>query len=52
MSQKENKMVCYRCLTCQKEVESDQVKRRIRCPYCGAKILYKPRNITTNIEAI
>ena len=47
-----NKMVMYKCLECQKEVKWDQVKKRVRCPYCGSKILYKPKEKSSVIEAI
>ncbi|OGI11634.1 DNA-directed RNA polymerase subunit P [Candidatus Micrarchaeota archaeon RBG_16_36_9] len=31
----------YKCLKCGKEVESERVKEKIRCPYCGYRILVK-----------
>lgn len=45
-------MVAYKCLECHKEVPSETVKRRVRCPHCGSKILYKPRIISATIEAV
>lgn len=33
----------YKCLSCGKEIEMDQVKDKIRCPYCGYKIISKSR---------
>ncbi len=45
-------MVNYLCLDCQKEISSDLVKRRVRCPFCGSKMLYKPRVTSSTIEAI
>jgi len=45
-------MVMYMCLECQKEIDSGTVKKRVRCPYCGSKILYKPRTISTTVEAV
>ena len=27
-------------------------RREIRCPYCGGKILYKPRSMSTTFEAV
>ena len=31
----------YKCLNCAKEIELKQVKDKIRCPYCGYRILVK-----------
>ncbi len=33
----------YKCLGCGKEVEISELDRRIRCPYCGYRILVKER---------
>ncbi|MBS3159339.1 DNA-directed RNA polymerase subunit P [Candidatus Woesearchaeota archaeon] len=45
-------MAIYECLGCKRSIESENVKRRVRCQYCGSKLLLKPRIIATNIEAI
>lgn len=37
----------YVCFKCRKVVEYENVKKRIRCPFCGSKILLKK---TTGIE--
>jgi DNA-directed RNA polymerase subunit P len=34
-------MKMYKCLNCGKEVEPERVKDKIRCPYCGYRILVK-----------
>jgi len=47
-----SKMVVYKCIDCQKEVKSETVKKRVRCPYCGSKILYKPRTVSSITEAV
>jgi DNA-directed RNA polymerase subunit P len=31
----------YRCVKCGKDIEINQVKEKIRCPYCGYKIIIK-----------
>lgn len=31
----------YKCLNCCKEIELKQVKDKIRCPYCGYRIITK-----------
>jgi len=41
----------YKCLNCKKEVEKSFVKRKIRCPYCGYKIINKSRSVITKIKA-
>jgi len=33
----------YICYTCGKEVTPEEITKRIRCPYCGGKILFKKR---------
>lgn len=47
-----SKMVVYKCIDCQKEIKSETVKKRVRCPYCGSKILYKPRTVSSVTEAV
>jgi len=44
-------MVVYKCFNCKREIKDDSVKRKIRCPYCSSKILYKPRTINTKLKA-
>jgi len=36
-------MVVYRCFQCGREVKPEHIKRKVRCPYCGCRILYKVR---------
>ncbi len=45
-------MAGYKCFQCGKDIKEEYVKKKVRCPYCGYKILYKPRRITTEIDAI
>ncbi len=45
-------MVNYMCMDCQKEIKHELVKKHVRCPYCGSKILFKPRVTTSVVEAI
>ncbi|MEK6874388.1 MAG: DNA-directed RNA polymerase subunit P [Nanoarchaeota archaeon] len=44
-------MVSYKCLTCEKKVPLTMMGRKVRCPYCGGKILYKPRIAATKVIA-
>jgi len=31
----------YKCLNCGKDIDLKQVKDKIRCPYCGYRIIVK-----------
>jgi len=46
-----NKMAEYKCFNCGKIVKSDIVKKRVRCLYCGSKILFKPRTFSVKVKA-
>ncbi|MCD6464039.1 DNA-directed RNA polymerase subunit P [Candidatus Woesearchaeota archaeon] len=41
----------YKCFFCGKEVSEQFVRKRIRCPYCGSKVVYKPRLVSTKVLA-
>jgi len=43
----------YKCLNCGKEISNDEIKKRIRCPFCGYRILLKERSkIERKVKAI
>ncbi len=42
----------YKCFSCNKILNQDQVKKRIRCVYCGSKIVFKRRSVSTTVEAV
>ncbi|MBS3142170.1 DNA-directed RNA polymerase subunit P [Candidatus Woesearchaeota archaeon] len=44
-------MVKYKCFYCNKKVSDDYVTKRVRCPYCGSKILFKTRSTSTKVKA-
>jgi len=44
-------MTSYKCFLCGKKVKHDYLRKKVRCPYCGSKILYKPRTTTTEVKA-
>jgi len=44
-------MAEYRCFDCNKAIQDTSIRRRIRCPYCGSKMLFKPRTAPTKIKA-
>ena len=46
------KMATYKCLECNKKVADSLLSRRVRCPYCGSKMLYKPRLSITKVRAL
>ncbi len=41
----------YKCFVCNKKVGDEYVRKRVRCPYCGSKILYKLRTAATKVVA-
>ena len=47
----ELKMATYKCFDCMKEVSQDLLRKKVRCPYCGGKILFKPRMQLIKIKA-
>ncbi len=46
------KMVGYLCIECHKEIKSENIRKRVRCSFCGSKILFKPRSVSVTVEAI
>lgn len=45
-------MVRYACFQCNRRIPEDLLGKRIRCPYCSSKILYKPRSTVTRVRAV
>jgi DNA-directed RNA polymerase subunit RPC12/RpoP len=45
-------MTTYKCFDCNKVIKKEHIKKKIRCPYCGSKILFKPRIISSKVKAI
>ena len=45
-------MVLHKCFECDREIKAEYIKKKIRCPYCGSKILYKPKNKSSTVEAV
>jgi DNA-directed RNA polymerase subunit RPC12/RpoP len=44
-------MAKYKCFSCNKKVGDEYVAKRVRCPYCGSKMLFKPRSVATTVKA-
>ncbi|MDD2678894.1 MAG: DNA-directed RNA polymerase subunit P [Candidatus Nanoarchaeia archaeon] len=45
--------MAYNCLVCKKVIDNESVKKRIRCTFCGSKILVKkPVSIDRKLKAL
>ncbi|HLD43208.1 MAG TPA: DNA-directed RNA polymerase subunit P [Candidatus Nanoarchaeia archaeon] len=44
-------MTSYKCFTCNKRIGFESLGKRIRCQYCGSKMLFKPRSKPTQVKA-
>ena len=45
-------MVEYKCFQCNKIIGPEYLRKGVRCPYCGSKIIFKPRVNPTVVKAI
>lgn len=41
----------YKCFFCSRELKEENIKKRVRCLYCGSKIVFKPRTNTVKVLA-
>jgi len=41
----------YKCFFCKKVIPVENIKRRVRCIYCGSKIIFKARSVNTKVKA-
>jgi DNA-directed RNA polymerase subunit RPC12/RpoP len=48
---KEHQDVEYKCFSCNKIVSETYIKKKVRCPYCGSKIIFKGRHRPNSIPA-
>ena len=44
-------VVKYKCFHCGKKISVETMGKRVRCQYCGGKILYKQRATVTKVKA-
>ncbi|MBT3304661.1 DNA-directed RNA polymerase subunit P [Candidatus Woesearchaeota archaeon] len=44
-------MVLYKCFQCNKKVGEEFLRKKVRCPYCGSKMIYKPCTQPTHVKA-
>lgn len=45
-------MTAYKCSSCSKQIDTTMLRKRVRCPYCGSKVLVKERVTSKKIKAI
>ena len=43
--------MAYKCFFCGKEIKDEYIKKKVRCIYCGSKIIFKERTMTTHVGA-
>lgn len=41
----------YKCFDCGKEIDPNTIRRRVRCIYCGSKVIFKKRLRSTEVKA-
>ncbi|MFC1727982.1 DNA-directed RNA polymerase subunit P [Nanoarchaeota archaeon] len=41
----------YKCFDCNKTVSMEYLRKKIRCPYCGGKMLFKQKQVSTKVQA-
>ncbi|MBI5355793.1 MAG: DNA-directed RNA polymerase subunit P [Candidatus Aenigmarchaeota archaeon] len=41
----------YKCLNCGSDINADDIKKRVRCPFCGHRIIRKRRSVV-NIRKV
>lgn len=44
-------MAEYKCFKCGKEIQSEDLKKRFKCPHCDSKIFFKPRTKVKVVKA-
>jgi len=45
-------MAKYSCFQCRKPISDSLLGKRVRCPYCGSKMLYKPATRIAKVKAV
>jgi DNA-directed RNA polymerase subunit RPC12/RpoP len=41
----------YKCFSCNKIIAEQYIKKKVRCPYCGSKVVFKARTQEVTIKA-
>ena len=44
-------MAEYKCFKCGKEIKSEDLEKRFKCPHCDSKIFFKPRTKVKTVKA-
>jgi DNA-directed RNA polymerase subunit RPC12/RpoP len=44
-------MTQYKCIECYKIIKQEYLKKNIRCPYCGSKVLFKADTVPSTVKA-
>ncbi|MCF7799322.1 DNA-directed RNA polymerase subunit P [Candidatus Woesearchaeota archaeon] len=44
-------MTEYKCFSCNKTVKDTYIKKKVRCIYCGSKIIFKARTKPSSVKA-
>lgn len=44
-------MSSYKCFSCGKKISDAQIRKKVRCLYCGSKIIFKERTVATKVKA-
>ena len=45
-------MADYKCFNCDKIVTKEQMRKRVRCIYCGYKVVFKTRSRPSVVQAL
>ncbi len=45
-------MAAYKCFSCGHEIATENIRKKIRCPYCGSKVLFKQRVVQKTVKAV
>lgn len=44
-------MAEYRCFSCDKIIADNHIRKKVRCIYCGSKVIFKPRTKPATVLA-
>ena len=44
-------MVEYKCYSCNRMIADSYIRKKVRCIYCGSKIIFKPRTRASTVKA-
>ncbi|MFH1636952.1 MAG: DNA-directed RNA polymerase subunit P [Candidatus Woesearchaeota archaeon] len=45
-------MVAYKCFFCGHDISPEYIRKKVRCPYCGSKVLFKQRMVQKTVKAV